>query len=125
MMSSVRAWAGRVQDILGLGPRSLRYTAFQLSSHHLYADRLHDFSQLIVLSPRLRQLFGMTSITERAYLQWFARHIFGDRGAIVELGCWLGSTTIPLALGLAGSSKATSSRRGIYSSRQLRLGVED
>src|SRR4029453_5167845 len=115
IMSFVRAWTSRFWYLLLLGPKFLRYCAFRLSSGRLYSDQVHDFSQIIVLSPRLRQLFGMTSLSERAYLQWFARHIFRNQGAIVELGCWLGSTTIPLAIGLAGNVKGVLSRRRMYS----------
>jgi len=60
-------------------------------------------SQSLCLPQLLRsreQIVGMTSFGERAYCQWYAESIHAGDGAIVDLGCWLGSTTIPLAIGL-------------------------
>jgi hypothetical protein len=50
----------------------------------------------------------MTPPTERAYFQWYAQHIYTGAGAIVDLGCWLGSTTIALAMGLTRNKQAGS-----------------
>src|SRR5205809_3571131 len=113
-VTSSVVWAKRFQTLLGLPPLFLRYCFYLLSFHQLYARSIHNFSQLMVLSPQLRRLYGMTSATERAYLRWFAKHIFTGQGAIVDLGCWLGSTTIPLAIGLVENSTASSSLRNIY-----------
>ncbi|CUS34892.1 Glycosyl transferase group 1 (fragment) [Candidatus Nitrospira nitrosa] len=63
-------------------------------------------SQAMVLSPRLRQLQGMIALSERAYLYWYGKHIFTGRGHIVDLGCWLGSTTISLAMGVEHNPRA-------------------
>lgn len=60
----------------------------------------HAASQMMVFDPKLRRLFGMTTLTERAYLYWYGKHIFSGKGQIVDLGCWLGSTTIALAMGV-------------------------
>lgn len=43
---------------------------------------------------------GMTSRNEQLYLQWFARNHFKGSGALVELGCWLGSLTQAICAGL-------------------------
>jgi predicted O-methyltransferase YrrM len=43
---------------------------------------------------------GMISSEERAYLAQFARTEYSGDGAIVDLGCWLGASTIELARGL-------------------------
>lgn len=48
-------------------------------------------------------LLGMTTWEERAYAESYSRKQFTGRGAIVDLGCWLGSTTIPLAVGLSAN----------------------
>lgn len=42
----------------------------------------------------------MTTQTEQAYLEEYAGSIYSGTGAMVDLGCWLGSTTIPLVKGL-------------------------
>jgi hypothetical protein len=46
-------------------------------------------------------LLGMTTHAEQSYFEEYARDIYLGTGAIVDLGCWLGSTTIALAKGLA------------------------
>ncbi len=55
-----------------------------------------------VLLPRevLRRVHGMTSTHERSFFDWYARRLFEGRGEIVDLGVWLGSTTVALARGL-------------------------
>lgn len=70
----------------------------------------HALSQLMVLSPKLRRLHGMITPGERAYLYWYAKHIFSGKGDIVDLGCWLGSTSISLAMGLERNTHARFNR---------------
>lgn len=55
----------------------------------------------------------MTSITEQAYCEHFAREIYTGRGAVVELGCWLGSLTSSLAKGLKDNERIDDSRRRV------------
>lgn len=45
-------------------------------------------------------LLGMTTGEEQGFLYRYARDEYSSAGAIVDLGCWLGSTTIPLTRGL-------------------------
>ena len=45
-------------------------------------------------------LVGLTALEERAYLHQHVRDSYTGAGEIVELGCWLGSLTSALALGL-------------------------
>lgn len=49
-------------------------------------------------------IFGMTSLQEQAFLRHYAREVYTGSGALVDLGCWLGSSTIALAQGLAERS---------------------
>jgi hypothetical protein len=98
---------GRVATVAGYGLASLRGAALRaahtLSAGRLFASRRHEMSQSLALAHLLRsrkQIIGMTSFGERAYCQWYARRLHTGEGAIVDLGCWLGSTTIPLAIGL-------------------------
>jgi hypothetical protein len=65
--------------------------------------RDHPSSQLLVPKYLARPAVGMTTPNEQAYFDWYARQLYTGRGAIVDLGCWLGSTTIPLARGLQGN----------------------
>lgn len=46
-------------------------------------------------------LLGMTMPEERAWLRWYASRRYRAQGLIADLGCWMGSTTVPLAIGLA------------------------
>ncbi len=54
-----------------------------------------------------KPLLGMTTKEEQDYLSHYAREQFSGRGAIVDLGCWLGSTTISLAAGLERNPNAS------------------
>jgi hypothetical protein len=76
------------------------------------ADRksLHALSQVMIVSPTLRRLHGMTTANEKAYLYWYAKHIFTGKGDIVDLGCWLGSTSISLAMGLERNNRAKTNK---------------
>jgi hypothetical protein len=59
-------------------------------------------------------LVGMTSAFEREYLQEYAKNSYTGRGEIVDLGCWLGSLTIPLVLGLKENSTIEQDRVCIH-----------
>jgi len=50
-------------------------------------------------------LVGMTTPEEQAFLYHFARRDYDGRGAVVDLGCWLGSSAVPLAAGLAANDR--------------------
>ena len=49
---------------------------------------------------QFENLVGMSSTQERNFVRQYAAHDFTGAGAIVDLGCWLGSLTVPLAMGL-------------------------
>ena len=97
----------RLATVAGYGLTSLRgaapRTAHRLSGGRLFAGRRHEMSQSLSLAHLLRSrkpIIGLTSFGERAYCQWYAERLHAGEGAIAELGCWLGSITIPLAIGL-------------------------
>lgn len=54
------------------------------------------------------RLLGMTTVEEQDYLFNYARYNHTESGTIVDLGSWLGSTTIPLARGLKKATAETS-----------------
>ncbi len=57
-------------------------------------------------------IVGMTSPEEQAYCEWFASHLYRGTGEWLELGCFLGSLTIPSAHGLEANPRpATKSRK--------------
>jgi hypothetical protein len=81
MNSFVTESTRRLRDLSTL---SLRYGLYRLSGHRLFAHDTHRFSQLSVVSPRLRRLED--DLVSSAYLQWFAKHLFENQGAVVDLG---------------------------------------
>jgi len=48
----------------------------------------------------------MTTLEEQSWCQDYTRHQYSGAGAVVELGCFLGSLTIPLAEGLKSAVKS-------------------
>lgn len=64
--------------------------------------------------PPLGDLVGMTTPEEQAFLYHFARHDYAGDGAIVDLGCWLGSSAVPLAAGLAGNRSPAAREARIH-----------
>lgn len=59
-------------------------------------------------------LFGMTTLGEQVYFEEYAASIYSGVGAVVDLGCWLGSTTIPLARGLSKNPSAQAQSASIH-----------
>jgi SAM-dependent methyltransferase len=59
----------------------------------------------IVPNYNVLDLVGMTSPEERQYVEQYARQTYTGKGEIVDLGCWLGSLTVPLAIGLQNNSQ--------------------
>jgi hypothetical protein len=57
---------------------------------------------------------GMLSLQERQYLYEYAKNQYSGSGEIVDLGCWLGSSTIPLAMGLQENSNPQITGRHIH-----------
>jgi hypothetical protein len=53
---------------------------------------------------------GMVSSDEMAFFRESAARYFGKEGAIVDLGCWLGSTSIALAQGILSHGSAADNR---------------
>lgn len=60
------------------------------------------------------ELVGMTSKTEQDYFAEYGEKTYSGRGEIVDLGCWLGSTTIPLVKGLLKNPAFVESNRKVY-----------
>jgi hypothetical protein len=71
----------------------------------------HDFLRE---SPPTGDLVGMTTPEEQAFLYHFAKRRYRGEGAIVDLGCWLGSSTLPLAAGLAASAEPAARAARIH-----------
>jgi hypothetical protein len=60
------------------------------------------------------ELIGMTSRTEQEYLAKYGEELYKGDGEIVDLGCWLGSTTIPLVDGLLKNPAFSESGRKVF-----------
>jgi hypothetical protein len=59
-------------------------------------------------------ILGMLSLKEMRYLIEYARNEYSGQGEIVDLGCWLGSSTIPIAMGLADNPHPQAKDRLIH-----------
>jgi hypothetical protein len=75
------------------------------------AGRDKDRAEWLQLFPRAYRSYrrpesaiGMTTDQELCFLETYAREGFSGKGRIVDLGCWLGATTISLARGLENNS---------------------
>jgi len=82
-------------------------------------NKLRQVAWLHSLYMRAKRLFtgelvGMTSVAEQRYLQGFGEKRYRGFGEVVDLGCFLGSTTIPLARGLARNANFAGSGRKIH-----------
>src|SRR5262245_44725765 len=80
----------------------------------LRPDRSRSGGDPAPAAPTLEMLPGMTSWAERRYFQAYARDDFEGRGELVDLGCWLGATTVALASGLAGNRRRRTARRRVH-----------
>ncbi|HIK18853.1 MAG TPA: glycosyltransferase family 4 protein [Leptolyngbyaceae cyanobacterium M33_DOE_097] len=58
--------------------------------------------------------FSMLSYHERVYLENYTQKQYSGKGEIVDLGCWLGSSTIPLAIGLRNNAIVTNQSKRIH-----------
>lgn len=59
------------------------------------------------------ELVGMTSKSEQDFLTRFGNSRYVGTGEVIDLGCWLGSTTISLARGLSANPAFAGSGRKI------------
>jgi uncharacterized protein YbaR (Trm112 family) len=63
---------------------------------------------------RVSHLVGMTSLEEQTYLREYAKKHYTAQGEIVDLGCWLGSLTIPLVMGLQENPNLVQDRLCVH-----------
>lgn len=59
-------------------------------------------------------LLGMTSSHEQEFMKNYAHYQYSSQGEIVDLGCWLGSSTIPLAKGLEINKRVGMKNKRIH-----------
>lgn len=86
---------------------------------HRLRAKLRKFAVLHNIYMRLKraatgELLGMTTRSEQEYFRNYGKNLYSGRGAVVDLGCWMGSTTIPLASGLAENIAFVGTSRKIY-----------
>ena len=82
-------------------------------------NRLKKSRLIYGLYMRLKRTFsseflGMTSKTEQDYFYKYGEKLYTGKGEIVDLGCWLGSTTIPLVKGLLKNPAFVASDRKVF-----------
>src|SRR5687768_2048575 len=110
MYISVRKCKNLCKTVATFTTACLRYPLSFLGRQRTNRPSQHALSQLMIFSPKLRRLHGMINTSERAYLYWYGKHIFSGKGDIVDLGCWLGCTSISLGMGLERNNHAKSDR---------------
>jgi hypothetical protein len=116
-----RLWsviAKRLPEDVVLAVLSLRWTlplaVYRLSGRRLaYSPDLYKAEILHQQLERSR-IPGMTKMTERAYFKWHAQEEVTGTGAIVDLGCWLGSTTAAMAMGLSANRRPSAKDTTIH-----------
>lgn len=60
------------------------------------------------------ELLGMTSKSEQDYFSKYGETLYKGKGEVVDLGCWLGSTTIPLVKGLLKNPLFIESKNKVF-----------
>jgi hypothetical protein len=112
--ASAKAWTRLARpddarwDLAWAAPLAL----YRLSGRRL-ARSQHLYRPEIVRQRRLG-LPGMTTPSELAYFKWHAQEGFRGVGHVVDLGCWFGSTTAALAMGLAANPHSAVARVRIH-----------
>ena len=66
------------------------------------------------LSEKVSKTPGMLTANERRFLQNYSRYLYSGQGHIVDLGCWMGSSTLPLAEGVSKQLKNPNSSGKIF-----------
>lgn len=94
-------------------PRLAPYLVYRLSFGRWGRSAPHRLA-VVGLRDQEPDACGMISPDERAYFYAYARQLFTGTGEIVDLGCWLGATTISLAAGLAANPRRAASRRRVH-----------
>ncbi len=80
----------------------------------LRANRLLHSTYVRLKRAFRNELVGMTSLTEQEYLGKYGEELYQGHGEIVDLGCWLGSTTIPLVDGLLKNPRFSETSRKVF-----------
>lgn len=75
---------------------------------------MKKYNYNINLLPQIATVTGMTSLNERRFLYQYGLKDYNDCGRIVDLGCWLGATTIALANGVSENSKIDKNEKKIF-----------
>lgn len=98
------------------------YRNFIPQSIRLFNRRLVDAIRFVITGNglmkknmlTLNSLLGMTSLEEQQFYKKSAAEASDLEGQIVDLGCWMGSTTIPLVQGINQSSTTNSSSEKVF-----------
>jgi hypothetical protein len=60
------------------------------------------------------ELLGMTTRSEQEYFAYYGENLYSGKGEVVDLGCWLGSTTISVVTGLEKNPAFAGSERKVF-----------
>ena len=96
-------------------------TSLQEINRQLLTKRLMHMNQAYCCSMLSQEDFelesddlSMLSFEERSFLKTYIRDHYSGQGEIVDLGCWLGSSTVSLAVGLCQNPCITSRKNRIH-----------
>lgn len=64
--------------------------------------------------PPLPEVPTMLSPEERRYLYWLGNEVWSGRGCVVEIGSWLGGSTVCLAAGMRASGHPAAGRLRVF-----------
>ena len=103
----------------------IRYVVGTIYHNACYAMHSASGGSLFLGAPRSRQNFhiycvprkpalGMTTMEEQAYIEYHAREMFTGMGEMVDLGCFVGSSTIPMAKGLEANAKQAVRNKKVH-----------
>jgi hypothetical protein len=90
---------------------------FPQKSADIYSDAVMvnlDEYRSIALSQGAMNAPGMVSLEERKFLRWYAEKMFTGAGEIVDLGCWLGASTLPLLEGISQNPNPAAKQHKVY-----------
>jgi len=92
-----------------------QFQSFRSAVQRIMGSMGHKSVEVSVNGARKADIPGMVSSAEMAFFSESAARYFGREGAIVDLGCWLGSTSIALAQGiLSHGSKADNQNEKVF-----------
>ena len=110
MLNRLRGyWAAASAEPLLLLERV--WDRFRVAIHNLSGGRLFPWQGYLLISreSELQRPLGMTTAKERAFLAWWMKERYRGEGVAVELGPFVGASTVSICHGLRLNNRARKS----------------